>query len=62
MSIFNTVNNEQKRQFLKSAKQTLIFELANLLLRSGIDPDTFDIENFDFESFQYLNSYLYLDF
>lgn len=54
MSFFNSISSEQKRQLLKSAHQSLTFELANTLLRSGVDPDTFDIDSYNFDSYEHL--------
>lgn len=43
MSLFDFISTEQKISLLNSAKESLAIELSNILIRVGIDPDTFDI-------------------
>jgi hypothetical protein len=52
MTFFNFITDNQKKQFLEDARQSLAIELAQILIRSGIDPDTFDMNSFDPESFE----------
>jgi hypothetical protein len=52
MTFFNFISNDQKKQFLENARQSLALELAQILIRVGIDPDGFDIDTYNVEDFK----------
>jgi hypothetical protein len=52
MSFFDNLNDQSKKDFLFQAQESLTLELAQILIRSGVDPDTFDYANFDPDNFQ----------
>lgn len=43
MSLFDFISAEQKISLLNSARESLAIELTNILIRVGVDPETFDI-------------------
>ena len=43
MSLFDFISTEQKMSLLSSALESLAIELTSILIRVGVDPDTFDI-------------------
>ena len=47
MSFFDNIEPETKKQFLQTAQESLSLELAQILIRTGQDPDNFDINNFN---------------
>lgn len=54
MSVFDMIRDEQKKQFLTSARESLAMELAQNLIRIGIDPETFDYTTYSAENYQSL--------
>ena len=47
MGFFDNLSSFKKREILSSAQFSLSMELSNILLRSNIDPETFDEKTFD---------------
>jgi len=45
MALFSNLATERQREILNTSKETLIGELALILLRHGEDPDSFDTAN-----------------
>lgn len=45
MSFFQQLPDTAKHQILESSRNNLATELISLLLRYGVDPETFDIED-----------------
>lgn len=47
MSFFDFISDKQKKLFLQSSRESLALELAQILVRLNIDPETFDLDAFD---------------
>ena len=47
MSFFDFISDRQKKLFLESSRESLALELAQILVRLNIDPDTFDLDAFN---------------
>ena len=52
MSFFNFISDNQKKLFLESSRESLALELAQILVRLNIDPESFDLDNFSVEDFR----------
>lgn len=52
MSIFDFISVSQKRAFLESSRESLALELAQILIRLGIDPEVFSLENFNINEYE----------
>jgi hypothetical protein len=46
MSLFDFISVDQKRNLLQTARESLAIELVSVLIRVGIDPETFDFETY----------------